>query len=311
MTLAAVLVASALTRAEIIERFKAPPATKVDGLVQVVADCPADMRREYQGPVAGFAADICRVLYGALREKPRRFNEPGIVIHIGEARTNIADIVVREAEHFSGERFTRIYVPAPAFADTDALRIAVARAFYRSVRNEEITGEEAARIVREADPRLKADFSYREIDRWLKGEKVEGDDREMMRLYRSVIVPGTARQSDVLRFAARLYLYPPTFDAPFCGRYFCASFDDALKWAKDDPRIRLAAFAKASEVVLFGGGRSEELYKAAEAYSEFLMELGRFSKSPEELLKLLDEADTKLNIAMETARLAEQGEQRK
>ena len=46
MAICSVLLAAALTRAELIERFKAPPLTKVSGLVQVVADCPAEMRRE-------------------------------------------------------------------------------------------------------------------------------------------------------------------------------------------------------------------------------------------------------------------------
>ena len=55
----------ALTRAEVLERFKAAPITKVDGLVRVVADCPADMRREFQEPVASFVADVCRTLYRA------------------------------------------------------------------------------------------------------------------------------------------------------------------------------------------------------------------------------------------------------
>ena len=38
-TFAAILL-FALTRAEIIERLKAPPITDMDGLVQVYADCP-------------------------------------------------------------------------------------------------------------------------------------------------------------------------------------------------------------------------------------------------------------------------------
>ena len=37
----------ALTRAEILERFKAPVVTQSDGLVKVYANCPEDMRREF------------------------------------------------------------------------------------------------------------------------------------------------------------------------------------------------------------------------------------------------------------------------
>ena len=45
MTLCAAIFAAALTRAEIIERFKAPVATRVDGLVEVFADCPTEIGR--------------------------------------------------------------------------------------------------------------------------------------------------------------------------------------------------------------------------------------------------------------------------
>ena len=59
----------ALTRAEIIDRFKAAPVTQLDGLVQVYGDCPADMRRDFQLPVASFASGICRKLYAAENKK--------------------------------------------------------------------------------------------------------------------------------------------------------------------------------------------------------------------------------------------------
>ena len=45
----------ALTRAEIIDRFRAPPLTKVGGLVQAVGECPSDMREEFLAPVAEIA----------------------------------------------------------------------------------------------------------------------------------------------------------------------------------------------------------------------------------------------------------------
>ena len=52
----------ALTRAEILERFRAPVVTQADGLVKVYADCPDDMRREYQGPIGSFAAETVKTL---------------------------------------------------------------------------------------------------------------------------------------------------------------------------------------------------------------------------------------------------------
>lgn len=305
MTVAAAVLAAALTRAEIIERFKAPPVTKVDGLVQVVADCPADMRREYQMPIAGFAAGVCRGLYAYTCEKPRRFVDPAIVVHIGDARTNITDVIVRVAELPGGASFTRIYLPAPAFADTDRLRLAVVQAFYRHVLGREIPAADAVKTMRDADPDLKVDFCYGEIERWMRGEPVEGDDEEMLRLCRAVLKPGVARQSDVLRFASRLYLYPSTYDMPFAGKYHCCTFAEALEIAEIDPRVRFAAVAKAPQVVLFGGGRGEELYAAAQAYAVFLVELARWKKPRPELEKMLEDAELKLNIAMEQARLAE------
>ena len=69
MSVLAAFVVLALTRAEIIERMRTPPITMVQGLVSVYADCDAEQRREYQQPVAAFAANICRTMYaGAVKE---------------------------------------------------------------------------------------------------------------------------------------------------------------------------------------------------------------------------------------------------
>ena len=92
MTLIASILILALTRAEIIERFRTPPVTQLDGLVQVFADCPADMRREYQSPVASFVSDVCETLYRTYMIKPQRFNEPGIVVHIGGMETSCQQV---------------------------------------------------------------------------------------------------------------------------------------------------------------------------------------------------------------------------
>ena len=47
MTFAALLLL-ALTRAEIVQRMRAPVITQSEGLVRVYADCPEDVRREFQ-----------------------------------------------------------------------------------------------------------------------------------------------------------------------------------------------------------------------------------------------------------------------
>ena len=68
--LLAVIALLALTRAELVARMKAPVLTMTEGLVKVYADCPEDMRRDYQMPVARFAAE--RDILAAAREKLAR-----------------------------------------------------------------------------------------------------------------------------------------------------------------------------------------------------------------------------------------------
>lgn len=317
MILSAILML-ALTRAEIVERFKAPAITKVNGLVQVVADCPQDMRRDFQMPVADFAADVCRKLEALEKMKSPRFAEPGIIVYIGEERTNRNDVVVKARKRRSGELFTRIYLPAPAFTDVERFRLEVAKAFYRCAATKELDDEGAREAIIASDPQLKIDDEYARLAEWFAGQGPNGIflesgaskvDEEYLKLSRTVIQPGVARVEDVLRFASRLRLYPKSFDAPIAGRYRDCSFADAIKLVDIDPRIRLMAYDKAPLVVAYGGGRSEELTAAATAYSEFLLDLVRLKKSKDELKAQLDAADTLLNIALERAR-SEQQERR-
>lgn len=306
MTLCAAFFAAALTRAEIIERFRAPVAVRCDGLVAVFADCPSDMRLEYQNPIAGFAAEECERQYARARERRRRFAEPAISIHIGDVRTNDATVASRVLERRGGGRFTKITVPAPGYADVAALRREVAKAFHLAVLGAALDDAAAERAVVDADPEARIERAYADIERWSKEGAATGlDDEEMLKLSRTVLVPGRARPSDVLRFASRLYLYPASFDAPFCGEIQTCPFRDAIALAARDPRIRFAAYAKAPLVVAYGGGRGAELAAAADAYSNFLLELARGSKPAGELADMLDDADVKLNVAMETARKGE------
>ncbi|MBQ1569113.1 MAG: hypothetical protein IIZ70_04380 [Kiritimatiellae bacterium] len=291
-----------LTREEIIARFKAPPTTRVSGLVQVIADCPADMRREYQGPIARFAADICNDLYRHRRVQPVLFKEPGLIIHIGDVRTNEAAVAAVPSKRDDGTFVTRIYIPAPGFADLHRLGLDVVRAFSRAVDRKEISDDDALALFRAANPELKADYEYEMIDKWIRGEKVDRSEEEMFKLMRSVITPGIARESDVLRFAARLRLYPESYDRPFCEKYHCIDFSDAIRLRERDPRIRLVAYLKARSIVLFGGGRGEALTAAAEAYSKFLLELAADRREDADLRALLADADGKLEVALEEAR---------
>lgn len=308
MTLAAAIFAAALTRAEIIDRFRAPPVTNTGGLVQTVADCPADMREEFLLPVARFASDICRKLYISAGPHPQpRFPEPGIVIHIGDMRTpvtNVASVVSSRG----GRKFTKIFIPSPAFADKELLAVEIARAFALAVLDRKIGRAEAEDLLVAADPAASADREYAKIGRWQNGEEGAADDEEMLDLCRKVIEPGRARVQDVLRFASRLYLYPEAFDSPFCGRYPQCDFAQAIKFAGKDARIRFAAYAKAPPLVALAAGRGDELLEAARAYGDLLFELARFKKTEDELFKMLEDADAKLNIAMEKARLEESRE---
>ena len=290
----------ALTRAEIIERFKSPVITQADGFVQVFANCPEDMRREYQLPIARFAADTVRMLYGGLKMRPIRYRKPGLVIHVGDVRTNRTDVIARVSTN-DQRVVSRLYVPSPGFADLDRLRTEVIRAFYRSVERVELSDAEAVAAYRRADPALRVADGRRRLELWLNGEGDLKDDEEGLRLMRKVFEPGRASRRDVLIFASRLYLYPPWFDVLFAGRFHSLSFREALRFAATDPYVRLAAAAKANDLPVLGGGRSEELTAAALAYREFLLELGRGEKSDAELKALLDEADEKLNMAFEKA----------
>ena len=302
MSVLAAILVLALTRAEIIERFKAAPITKVDGMVRVFADCPADMRREYQGPVSTYLAGVLTTLYSGNAMRPVKFEEPAIDVHLGDVRTNLAAVAVKVVERDDATKVTKIYIPAPGFADMEKLRRETVKAFFRAVKGEELDDAAAEKALVDADPELRADLKYRELARWCETGEGGEDDEYYLKLARSVIAPGVARASDVLRFAARLRLYPPVYDAPFCGKYRDLAFKDAIENVDADFRIRFAAYSKAPLVVAFGGGRGEELSAAAEAYSKFLFDLAAMKKTKDELRDELEAADTLLNVALEKAR---------
>lgn len=290
----------ALTRAEIVERFKAPVVTQAEGLVQVFANCPEDMRREYQSPIARFAADTVYALYGGVRKRPVRFRRPGIVIHVGDVRTNLTEVVSRVSTN-ADRVVSRIYVKSPGSADLDRLRTEVVKAFYRSVENVELPDADAVLAYRRAVPALRIADERQRLELWLRGRGDVTDDEEGLRLMRKVFAPGQASRRDVLIFASRLYLYPPWHDMRFAGRLDCLSFREAITCAKVDPFVRIVAAVKSKELPVFGGGRSEELTAAALSYREFLLALARGETEEVELAKLLDDADVKLNVAFEQA----------
>ena len=290
----------ALSRAEILERFKAPVITQAEGLVQVFADCPEDMRREYQMPIASFAAETAKTLYRGLGRKPARFRKPGVLIHVGDVRTNVSEVVARVATNDS-RVVSRIYVKSPGYADLARLRLEIVKAFYRSVEGQELSDAAAVAVLRKGDPALRIADERQRLEDWLNGTGDLKDDEEGLKLLRKVIEPGKASRRDVLTFASRLFLYPPVADLRFLGRFDCLSFHDALRFGRADPMVRIVASVKANEMPVFGGGRGEDMAAAAECYRRFLLELARGKKDEKELKALLDTADERLNVAFEKA----------
>ena len=295
--LAAILVL-ALSRAELLERFRAPVVTQADGLVRVFADCPEDMRREYQMPVARFAADTVKNLYGGLSTRPLKFRRTGIAIYVGEGRTNDPTVVARAFTNGS-EVVTRIYLRSPGFSDLGRLRAEVAKGFFRSVKGVEVSDEAAVAAYRAGDPALRVEDERMRLEEWLATGKGVESDEEGLRLMRKVIQPGVASRRDVLTFASRLYFYPPQYDLLFAGRYDCLSFADAIRLAPSVPALRALARRKAMEVTAYGGGRGDALTTAATAYAIFLIELSKGEKGEGDLRSLLDIADALLNVAYE------------
>lgn len=296
MTVLATILLMAITRSDLIERLRTPPVTRADGLVQVIAMCPADMRREYQLPVAAFVADVCETLYMHTGVKRRRFDDPGVVVHLGSVRTNLQDVVVSVDSRRNGDRFMRIRLPAPGYADKNRLRIAAAQAFSLAVLGKEIDDDEAVALLREADPVLRTADERAELAMWrLNGVAESGhSDEFFLKQMRKVMVPGVAAPEDVLLFASRLRLYPALYSEPFCGRYTSLSFDDAIDLAKDDADLRLAAVRKVTEILLFGGGHGDAMTEAVKAYGFFLVELAKGEKSADELRAMLANAERML-----------------
>ena len=299
MPILATVLLMALTRAEIIERFKAPVITQAGGLVQVYADCPEDMRKEFQGPIARFAADTVQTLYQGLAKKSERFSKAGIVVHVGDVRTNITEVTAQVSTNDS-RVVTRIRVKSPGYADLYRFRVEVIKAFYRSVEKRELSDDEAVAAYRHADPTLRVFDDRMKLEDWLAGRGTK-DDEEGLRMMRKVFEPGKSSPRDVLIFASRLYLYPPQYDLRFLGKYDRLSFSEAVRFGRIDPIVRLMAYRKALELPVLGGGRSPELTAAANAYQVFLLTFAKGETDEKGLKKLLDEADERLNVAFEKA----------
>lgn len=286
----------ALSRAELIARFKSPIITQADGMIRVYADCPEDLRSEYQVPVARFAAETVRALAQGQKRKEGRFAQPHIVIHLGDVRTNRTDVLSRAVTNGT-HVLTRITLPSPAFADLTRFRAEVVRAYFRAIRGQEVSVEGALDAFRATDPEARKAEERARLAAFL--QEGQGDYERGLELMRKISSPGRASRLDILIFASRLFLYPPYHCLRFMGRFDKLSFREALNFARMDPRIRVVAYAKASELLAFGGGRGQTLQLAAYAYMDYLMALAEGRRDDEELKDLLEKADGLLNAAYE------------
>ncbi len=289
----------ALSQAELISRLSSPAVTQAEGFVRVFAECPEDMRREYQLPIAGFASEIVKALYRTRGERMRKFERPPLVISIGSARTNV-DEVVAHAVTNNGEVTSRIFLVSPGFANLDRFRLEVTKAFYRTIDGIELSDKDARVALDQTDPRLKVRFEREELALWLAGKGKISDGEALSRM-RRVFEPGRVNTFDVMVFASRLFLYPRYYDEKFAGKFDCLSFKDAVKFAKIDPRIRLAAYEKANLLPGYGNGRGERMQNASILYTKFLRELVACEKDEDELFRMLERADAELCLALESA----------
>lgn len=292
MTLFGYILLFALTRSEMIDRISATPTVVADGLVKVVPDCPSDMRKEYQQPISRFANDTIEFLYQGRAVQRKHFSAPGIIIYIGDERLNNTNVVsmVREGS-------MRIYLPAPGFSDIDKFKLELVKGFALALEEETLDDEGAIKYYRFADPVFRVVDERERLEKWLAGEN--GDNEEGMKLLRKVVEPGKASPRDLRIFASRLYLYPNNYGTPFQGKYSSLSFAEAITKARTDPAVRLAAYKKSIEVLVYGGGKGEKLQAAAEAYSKFLSAFAAGQTPRNQLVKLLSEANTLLHLARE------------
>lgn len=299
MILGSCLLLAALTRAEVIERFRASPVTQAAGLVQVWGDCSKETRREYQLSVAGFAGDLVKSLFAARNQALPSFATPGIVLRFGETETPETNVLYRAMTRENGAAYALVGLPDVAHADLAALRRAVVRGFSRAVDGRDIDEKEAEALYRAAVPELRLADRYADLRAWRAGERPPADDEKYLKLQRSVLAPGRATEDDVLLFAARLHLYSSAFGDGFGGVGDGCSFAAAIPLARTNAYVRLAALEKARVLNILGGGHGPKFDEAVKAYQVFLLELARGELAEEELRACLAEAEGKLKGTLE------------
>lgn len=110
-------------------------ARSSDGFIQVFSvELPGDDKVGFRDPILRFSSGVVRALGKtlALPDLPRR-SAAGLIIVAQDGRTNDTRVVTRLFRHRTlGTAETRIYLPSPGYADLDALRLEVAKAYFRA-----------------------------------------------------------------------------------------------------------------------------------------------------------------------------------
>ncbi|MBO5643110.1 MAG: hypothetical protein J6S51_03795 [Kiritimatiellae bacterium] len=296
MSLAVALLLAALSRADLVERFRAAPVLKCDGLIEVSGMCPVDIRREFQLPVASRASTICKNLYDALGIKQRKFSRPAIVIFLGSQNSTNTFVKSSFQNRADGTKYLAINLLSPGSADMEIFQREITKGFLFAINSQKASDAQVEKILRLADPNKRLDDEYAEIAAWReKGIYKDGKtDEDYLKLMRRVKNPGFARQEEVLDFSSRLMLYPPQFAMPFCEKYRALTFGEAINLAELDVKIRYAAWVKSSELLVFGAGRGDKFTDMVKSYSEFLRALASYTLSKRELTAMLEKAESKL-----------------
>lgn len=131
-------------------------------------------------------------------------------------------------------------------------------------------------------------------------------DERLARLMRAVLSPGRVSQWDLKVFTSRLLLYPAEFDKNIGAIGTSCTFREAIALAAENEAVRVAAARKAQEMLFCAIGRGSALADVAEAYRLFLTGLAR-GDSPDELGRLLDDAETQLQEILNEDRKDDNG----
>ena len=108
------------------------PAVSSDGFIEVYSNEPADQDGPgFRGPILQASSEECAALAKLVGlEMPS--GSAGLVIYVGDGRTNDTRVIERGDSNVSGALLTRVYLPSPGFSDLDLFRRAVAAAWFRA-----------------------------------------------------------------------------------------------------------------------------------------------------------------------------------